>query len=186
MPREMTPELVQACQVVTDMVEAAPLDTINGMSGKGPLPNSDDKTRSYLEVSDRVKSISYFLHMPFVEYRTNTYMNEFVWDPINLRFCTLSASGSVKDRNGSPHQGLARAIGADENYVCGGCIYAPHTINAQTIPDKPRNSLASKGVLRVSEFSGHFGQNWNDAIRAQFRRYMELRTGLVVQNAGFN
>ena len=176
MPPEIEiPHALQiAFQHVEDMTEAAPFaGTIAGFGQGG-----------FLEVSDRVKGIGYFLNMKWITAnkraaRRNTYMNEFVWDPINLRFCTLSASGMLDNGNGSPHQGLARAIDADESWVCGGTILRPSAEDAQA-------TLKTKGILHVTEFSGHFGHHWTDKIRNQFSRYMQFRTGLIIKNDGYN
>ncbi len=159
--------LEESLKKVRDMVVAPPLNA-EGAAGKGPAVG-------VVLVSDNVKSLSYFLNMPFVKRRkkNDTLMNEFVWDPVGIQFATIQRGVRF---SGSPHQTLARAIGADERTVCGGVIHFPADI------DGPR-SLTVLTRLTTTEFSGHFWEHWTDPIREQYKKYMHLRTGLIIDHA---
>ena len=69
----------------------------------------------YVEVSDRVKSINYFLNMAFTRGTKHTLINEFVWDPINRRFAAIFGSGKCIGAGDSPHEGLARRLARISN-----------------------------------------------------------------------
>lgn len=161
--------LKESLQLIEDM-KAAPALKEDGVAGRGP-------ELGVVLVSDKVKSLNYFLNMPFVKLankkRRDTLMHEFVWDPINIQFATIVYGIRL---HGSPHQTLARAIGADEQFVCGGTIRYP------TEQAAPR-SLGVIARLCTDEFSGHFGERWTDPVRLQYKKYMNLRTGLVIDHA---
>ena len=57
---------------------------------------------------------------------------------------------------GSPHERLAASIGADMSSTTVGGIF----------------SRDANGRILTNEFSGHFGRNWNSAIRRQFTHIM--------------
>jgi hypothetical protein len=82
---------------------------------------------------------------------------EFVYDPATKRFAVGKAQGA-----GSPHQKLANAINPDYDarQVVGGTF-----------------SRGSQGEIVTSEYSGHFGKNWTDAMRAEFVEFLEGATG---------
>jgi hypothetical protein len=159
--------LEESLQRVRDMVVAPPLNP-NAANARLPF-------EGVVVVSDHVASLQYFLNMPFVKTRkkTDTLMNEFVWDPIGLQFATIRRGVRL---NGSPHQTLARAIGADETIVCGGTIRFPSEVAG------PR-SLGVLTRLTTGEFSGHYWEHWTNPIRDQFRKYMHLRTGLIIDHS---
>jgi hypothetical protein len=139
---------------------------------------SGNMHRDCVEVSDRVRSIAYFLNMSFAKILKGTLMNEFVWDPINIRFATVIGKGKfMKTYTGySPHEALAKVLEADFNYVCGGIIHMDR------VGDNKARSLKVIGTLTTSEFSGHFHQNWTEPIREQYKKYMHLRTGLTISH----
>lgn len=161
--------LAESLKRVADMDSCPPLTgTFSGLGGLGVVVVADD-----------VKSLNYFLHMPFVTAaertrRKLTLMNEFVWDPINIRFATIIRGIKL---HGSPHETLARAINADENHVCGGIIRYPDT------PDGVTRSLSTLEKIVTCEFSGHYHMNWTPEIRYQYVKYMRMRTGLPVEHS---
>lgn len=157
----MCQTLEEALRKVAEMKDCAPLPNLNG----GLLPHW-----GAVEVSDRVASIGYFLNMPN-GYRNGVNLeHEFVWDPIKLRFATIKTNLFVK--GGSPHQRLAKALEADVETVCGGTMLFGK--------DNKGKSLRVATCLMTNEKSGHFYEHWTDAIRQQFVKYMQLRTGLKV------
>lgn len=81
---------------------------------------------------------------------------EFVYDPVTKRFAVGKAQGA-----GSPHQKLASAINPDydHRHVVGGTF-----------------SRGSQGEIVTSEYSGHFGENWTDAMRVEFVEFLEEAT----------
>ncbi|MER7818563.1 polymorphic toxin-type HINT domain-containing protein, partial [Streptomyces sp. NPDC096153] len=78
---------------------------------------------------------------------------EYVFEPSTGRF--LTGDPSHMNLQGSPHEQLARALGADEKTVLGGTIY--------------RND----GRLVFTESSGHYGHRWTDATRRQFQEFLD-------------
>jgi hypothetical protein len=130
------------------------------VNGSGPC--------GVIEVSDRVKALGRFLRYSLTyPHGKRTLINEFVWDPLNLRFAIHVAPARQNPHGGSPHQRLARAIEADEKYVCGGIVHG----------GGPGVTIDQLDPIETSEFSGHYWTHWDDDIRRQFQRYMYLRTG---------
>jgi YD repeat-containing protein len=86
---------------------------------------------------------------------------EFVFDPETNTFATGKPVGGIFD--GSPHQQLARSIGASEDSVVGGTL-----------------KRSSDGGFATTEHSGHYGQNWNDANRQQFQSWLTGRVNRPV------
>jgi RHS repeat-associated protein len=78
---------------------------------------------------------------------------EYVFEPGTRRFVTGDASSL--NLAGSPHEQLARSIGADEGSVVGGTIYR------------------SEGRLVFTENSGHYGHRWTDDTRQQFQDFLK-------------
>jgi len=79
---------------------------------------------------------------------------EFVFDPDSGIFAL--GSNAIKDMesplmNGSPHQTIARSIGANENTVVGGMT-----------------TRLADGRLAFNEQSGHYHLSWTAEIRLQF------------------
>ena len=77
---------------------------------------------------------------------------EFMFDSGSQRLLTGDVSG--EGLSGSPHQQLARSLGADEDTVLGGTIFR----------DNDR--------LVFTENSGHYGHRWTDARRQQFQSFL--------------
>ncbi|CAI1728408.1 hemagglutinin repeat-containing protein [Serratia fonticola] len=91
---------------------------------------------------------------------------EFIYDPITNTFVTgRPASGLF---TGSPHQQLAQSIGAADRPIVGGTLMRK-----------------ADGTFITTENSGHFGSNWNDAIRQQFQTWLSGRTGMSVQHTNW-
>ena len=106
-------------------------------AGSGPV-------RGVLEVSGRMKSSA------AVRNWAGKRQAEFVYDPVAKRFAMGRHTGP-----GSPHEQLARAIGADQSIVVGGTI-----------------KRDASGRLVTNEHSGHYWQNWNPRVRDEFDRFM--------------
>ncbi|MEU6642713.1 polymorphic toxin type 43 domain-containing protein [Saccharomonospora sp. NPDC046836] len=75
---------------------------------------------------------------------------EFVFDPTRNRFAVGKPARHL-GIDGSPHQKLARSIGADEDRVLGGTWM-----------------WVDGGKLATDEVSGHYGDRWTPELRAQF------------------
>lgn len=78
---------------------------------------------------------------------------EFVFDPKSNTFVVGAPKSGF---TGSPHQQLARSIGADESAVVGGMF-----------------RRGSNGETLTNEASGHFWKNWTPQIRQQFQKAMD-------------
>ncbi len=86
---------------------------------------------------------------------------EFVYDPGQAQF--VAGRPRTAGLTGSPHQQLARAIGALDERVVGGIL----------------RRRADDAFLTAEE-SGHYGANWNAQVRQQFVAWLEKRTGVRV------
>ena len=86
---------------------------------------------------------------------------EFVFDPKTKTFVVGAPKSGF---TGSPHQQLARSIGADEATVVGGVF-----------------RRGSNGQILTNEMSGHFWRNWSPQVRQQFTDTMS-RYGLKVDH----
>ncbi|MBL4688271.1 MAG: hypothetical protein JKY37_27030 [Nannocystaceae bacterium] len=122
------------------------------LRGAGPQPG-------VIEASSRTKSsaqLRNFDPRPNASYGGERTV-EFVYDPATKRFAVGRAQGT-----GSPHQKLADAInpGYDPGRVVGGNF-----------------SRGPRGEILTNEYSGHFGENWTDAMRAEFVEFLEGATG---------
>jgi filamentous hemagglutinin len=91
-----------------------------------------------------------------------SWIGEFVFDPIKKRFAMGVPQKWLK-MNGSPHQQLAEAIGADPRTVVGGTL---------------RRGPA--GEILTDQMSGHYHQNWTPQIEQQFEDFLRQKTGLPV------
>ena len=89
---------------------------------------------------------------------------EFVYDPTTDTFVTGRPAPGLTD--GSPHEQLAKSIGAADNpSVVGGTL-----------------QRGPNGEFFTTENSGHYGTNWTDAVRAQFQQWLSQRLGLPVDH----
>lgn len=88
---------------------------------------------------------------------------EFVFDPLTNTFAVGKPKPGLFE--GSPHQQLARSIGADESSVVGG-----------TFSRKP------DGSILTTENSGHYGQNWTPEILEKFQTWLSGRLGVPVNH----
>ena len=88
---------------------------------------------------------------------------EFVFDPTTNTFAVGKPKVGLFD--GSPHQQLARSIGADESKVVGGTF-----------------SRKSDGSIVTTENSGHYGQNWTPEIWSKFETWLSNRLGVPVNH----
>jgi RHS repeat-associated protein len=118
----------------------------------GPRPGGGSgPVPGVLEASPRVRSVA-----AINNWRGSPV--EFVFDPATRTF-VMGRPAPSAGLTGSPHQQLARAINADPNTVVGGVV----------------SRGPNGGKLLWNENSGHYYQNWNDWVRAQFpatlRRY---------------
>lgn len=87
---------------------------------------------------------------------------EFVFDPRSNTF-VVGRPAASSGLTGSPHQQLARSIGADESSVVGGMFRRGPT-----------------GQVYTDQSSGHYHKNWTEAIRKQFTTYLNEATGLTI------
>jgi hypothetical protein len=78
---------------------------------------------------------------------------EYVFDPKTNTFAVGRPIDGLYD--GSPHQQLARSIGADESTVLGGMF-----------------RRGANGEIYTSEDSGHYGYRWTPELRGQFENTM--------------
>ncbi|HEF5870833.1 TPA: hypothetical protein SAY52_001411, partial [Burkholderia cenocepacia] len=88
---------------------------------------------------------------------------EFVFDPTTNTFAVGKPASGLFD--GSAHQQLAQAIGANDANVVGGGF-----------------SRAADGSILTTENSGHYGQNWTPEIWNQFQQWLSKRVGVPVNH----
>ncbi|MBR8420657.1 hypothetical protein K6W16_21630, partial [Burkholderia dolosa] len=88
---------------------------------------------------------------------------EFVFDPTTNTFAVGKPASGLFD--GSAHQQLAQAIGANDAHVVGGGF-----------------SRAADGSILTTENSGHYGQNWTPEIWNQFQQWLSKRVGVPVNH----
>ncbi|WP_080432655.1 hemagglutinin repeat-containing protein [Burkholderia ubonensis] len=88
---------------------------------------------------------------------------EFVFDPTTNTFAVGKPVSGLFD--GSAHQQLAQAIGANDANVVGGGF-----------------SRAADGSILTTENSGHYGQNWTPEIWNQFQKWLSNRVGVPVNH----
>ncbi|MBY4770294.1 polymorphic toxin type 43 domain-containing protein [Burkholderia ambifaria] len=89
---------------------------------------------------------------------------EFVYDPTTNRFAAGSPARGLFD--GSPHEQLARSIGSFGNPSLVGGTF----------------QRGPNGEFFTTENSGHYGTNWNDAVRGQFQPWLSNGLGLPVNH----
>ena len=111
--------------------------------GSGPVAG-------VIEASSRVKSIKALLN-----YYPSRGGIEFIFDPKRNIFL-VGTPKNITTLTGSPHQQLARCIGADELVVLGGMF-----------------ARGNYGSIMTREASGHYWQNWTPIMREQFINYMK-------------
>ncbi|ATG19706.1 hypothetical protein CO705_07440 [Ralstonia pickettii] len=93
---------------------------------------------------------------------------EFVYDPATNTFVAGKPATGLFD--GSPHEQLARTFGsADNPSLVGGTF-----------------QRGPNGEFFTTENSGHYGANWNGAVRAQFSQWLSDRLGLPVVHQTWN
>lgn len=102
--------------------------------------------RAILEVSSRVKSTAAFESLNPASWR------DFVFDPASGRLLV----GGAKVTKALGHSGLTAYGGFDEDVVAGGRLIG----------------RGPNGEFLTNEWSGHYGQNWNDVVRQQFSNFM--------------
>lgn len=78
---------------------------------------------------------------------------EFVFDP---KTNTFAVGAPKRGFSGSPHEQLARSIGADETTVVGGMF-----------------RRGANGEILTNEASGHFWRNWTPQVKEQFQNAMK-------------
>lgn len=88
---------------------------------------------------------------------------EFVFDPTTNTFAVGKPKSGLFE--GSPHQQLARSIGADELKVVGGTF-----------------SRRADGSIVTTENSGHYGQNWTPETMNKFEKWLSNRLGVPVNH----
>ena len=119
--------------------------------GSGPVPG-------VIEASSRVQStkalLNYYPHGGGVE---------FIFDPKRNIFL-VGKPKNPTTLTGSPHEQLARSIGADELVVLGGIF-----------------TRGTDGSIMTGEASGHFWQNWTPTMREKFVKYMKSM-GIIVNH----
>jgi hypothetical protein len=92
---------------------------------------------------------------------------EFIFDPETHTFAA-GKPASYLGIMGSPHQQLARSVGANESTVLGGEF-----------------ARGGSGTIITNEYSGHYGARWTLALRQQFVDFLEQMTHLPVQHSPF-
>ncbi|HWJ29474.1 MAG TPA: polymorphic toxin type 43 domain-containing protein, partial [Flavisolibacter sp.] len=112
-----------------------------------------------IELSDYAKSNNAFL---------NSFQGEkakdFVFDPISNR---LVVGGKNYEMG---HFGLVRSIGANEKLIVGGRI-----------------RMTQDGSIEFNEWSGHYGDQWTDAMRNTVSKFLKNQTGRqVIQSKSMN
>jgi hypothetical protein len=112
------------------------------LNGSGPVPG-------VIEVSGRAKSIG-----AFKNYFPKTGI-EYVFDP-ETGAMAIGEPADYLDFRGSPHQQLARSIGANPNTVLGGMM--------RRLPD---------GTFDFDGNSGHYGERWTPGLRTQFSQFLD-------------
>ncbi|WMJ75654.1 polymorphic toxin type 43 domain-containing protein [Cytophagaceae bacterium ABcell3] len=120
----------------------------------GPYRTGSGPVAGVLEVSPQVKSVAQFKN-----YNPSKAI-EFVFDPHTNTFVVGSPKAPVAGL--SPHQNLAKSIGAN-NQVVGGLF-----------------KRGSDGRIITNEASGHFYRNWTPEVRKQFQQFLENQTGQSV------
>ena len=80
---------------------------------------------------------------------------EYVFDP-ETGTMAVGRPSSYLDLTGSPHQQLARSIGANPNTVLGGVM--------RRLPD---------GTFEFDENSGHYGERWTPDLTTQFSQFLD-------------
>jgi filamentous hemagglutinin len=87
---------------------------------------------------------------------------EFVYDPKTNNFVAGSPMKGLFD--GSPHEQLAQTIGVRQSSsLVGGTFHR-----------------GPQGEFFTTEYSGHYGTNWNNAVREQFQQWLGNRVDLPV------
>lgn len=131
------------------------LAKVKGIHNTESPSNGSGPQHGIIEISDRVKSVK-----AFQNFKPNTPA-DFVYDPTTNR---LVVATSRTARNG--HTGLVRSLGAAERTVVGG-----------------RLRRGPSGGFETSEWSGHYGDQWTPAIRAQYKDFMLRQTGKPVNHS---
>lgn len=101
-------------------------------------------------------------------YRPNGGGVEFVYDPTTNTFVAGKPTRGLFD--GSAHEQLAQTIGSMENPSLVGGTF----------------QRGPNGEFFTTENSGHYGRNWNDAVRNQFSQWLSDRLGLPVFHETWN
>ena len=125
--------------------------------GSGPV-------HGVLEISHRAKYTA-----AFCNYNPSSGTIEFVYDAKTDTFVVGKPKLYVS-LTGSPHQKLAKSIGASAvNVVAGMFRRGPH------------------GEIVLNEHSGHFWQNWDKIldVREKLTQFLEQKTGQKVIMEGF-
>ena len=87
---------------------------------------------------------------------------EFVYDPTTNTF--VAGKPSIDLFDGSPHEQLAQTFSsADNPAIVGGTL-----------------QRGANGEFFTNENSGHYGANWDEAVRSQFSQWLSDRLGLPV------
>jgi hypothetical protein len=123
----------------------------------------------YCEVSDWSKTVEYIRNLPIGK------VFNFVFDPNEniVGMCTASQNSHSENKSkekisiiGLGHDGIRKALCLSVNgaqKLCGGRI---GRIRSKQISDRI--------IIGTSEWSGHYGTNWNDQLRLEFLRLMKF------------
>jgi RHS repeat-associated protein len=107
------------------------------------------------EISSEVKSVAAFKNFKPAE------PVEFVYDPINQKFLVGQPNQSMPGLSG--HQQLVKVGNLNNEAVVGGMFMR-----------------GANGEIITNELSGHYYQNWTDAIRKSFQEFIKTKTGQKV------
>jgi hypothetical protein len=112
-----------------------------------------------IEVSPRTSSVG-----ALKNYKPKSGFIEFIYDPETDSFFVGLPKSRLNPMD-SPHQSIVRASGANPKTVVGGMF-----------------SRSPDGTIRTNEYSGHYGERWNDHIRQKFVNFLEEKTGIKVDH----
>ncbi|WP_228461093.1 polymorphic toxin type 43 domain-containing protein [Chryseobacterium defluvii] len=143
---------------------SAVLQTAVGASfgtGSGSALKGSGPAAGVLEVSNNVESVAQFKN-----YFPKEGMIEFIFDTESNTFLVGKLkSGWIPGM--SQHEKLVYSIrdrGVSQNKIVGGMF------------------KREGNTIITDEFSGHYGNNWNNQNRLQFIKFMEKKTGLKVEH----
>ncbi|KWN68190.1 hemagglutinin [Burkholderia ubonensis] len=138
-------------------IENAASKVIEKVASKAPVFSSSGPVSGVIAITDDTSVAA------LKNYYPSKGSIEFVFDPTTNTFAVGKPASGLFD--GSAHQQLAQAIGANDANVVGGGF-----------------SRAADGSILTTENSGHYGQNWTPEIWNQFQKWLSNRVGVPVNH----